>query len=367
LALYRRLAAIFIVLTLVVLGFAGVIVFSRASVVILVKQESVKTEFILEVAPEPADGELRGGIVQEDAVLERQFNSSTAATAIVAATGRVSITSKLSRPQALVATTRLITDDGKLYRLRDNVTVPAQGSVEADIYADVSGPEMEAASAIFTIPGLSPELRRLFTVETVTPISGSQKAMRIITRTDVENATASLKEEIEQSLIGRLREVASEKGLPIDGEVASFDTLPVDVNPVVGTESPTFVLKLKVSGTGIYYDKEQLQKLTGVRIREMTAFDRRLVRLEDKETQIKVEKLDLPSGSASVRVVAVGLTALSADSPTLDTVKLVGITTAAAEEYLKGLPGVAAASVKIRPFWYPRLPNIADNIRIEVR
>ncbi|MBI2506663.1 MAG: baseplate J/gp47 family protein [Candidatus Colwellbacteria bacterium] len=57
-------------------------------------------------------------------------------------------------PQVLVATTRLITSDGKLYRLNNTVTVPGKSSIRAAVTADKPGVEYNLSSGVkFRIPG----------------------------------------------------------------------------------------------------------------------------------------------------------------------------------------------------------------------
>lgn len=366
-ALYRRLATVFIILTVIIVGFALVVVFSRATVVILSKQEPVEVEFILDIARAPDGGELLGGVVTGEGELSRTFPAVSIAKMEVPATGTARISSTLPRPQTLIATTRLQAEDGRLYRMRDTVTVPASGSVEVGIYADRSGKAMEADSAVFTIPGLQADTRRFFSAATVGPISGGEREIRSVTKSDIEAAVAVLRSELEQEIAGRLRQQARDDELPTSGESLWFDVVDETADKPVGTEADEFKLTLKLEATAVYYDRDQLGRLVAGRALEMTPFGRKLSEIDDKGTKLEVEKIDLPGGRASARVTAVGQTALSPDSPALDVAKVAGVKAAAAEEYFKQVSGVASASVRIRPFWLTRLPNIAENISIEVR
>ncbi len=75
------------------------------------------------------------------------------------ATGSVIITNRYSTdPQPLVATTRLLSSDGKLFHLIDGVTVPGMsggqpGVIEVKVVADQGGSDFNIPPSDFTIPG----------------------------------------------------------------------------------------------------------------------------------------------------------------------------------------------------------------------
>src|SRR3989338_2595118 len=65
-------------------------------------------------------------------------------------TGTVKIYNNLSFAQALVATTRLLSQEGVLFRLKSAVTIPAGGSVDAPVYADLPGVSGDIKPTRFT-------------------------------------------------------------------------------------------------------------------------------------------------------------------------------------------------------------------------
>lgn len=78
-----------------------------------------------------------------------------------------------SEAQTLVATTRFEAEDGKIYRIPKAVTVPGNGSVQAEVVADGSGEEYNKESAVFTIPGFKGSDKfAKFSAKTVTALTG---------------------------------------------------------------------------------------------------------------------------------------------------------------------------------------------------
>ncbi|MFA6604219.1 MAG: hypothetical protein WCT10_05305, partial [Patescibacteria group bacterium] len=137
--LYRRIATVFVVLTIGTIGLALYVIFARATVVILSRQEPVKSEFIVDVAREPAPGDVAGDVLEATETLTQSFPSTSLVKMDAHATAFVRISSSLGRAQTLVATTRLLTPAGVLFRIKKTVLVPAQGSVEVEAYADAAG------------------------------------------------------------------------------------------------------------------------------------------------------------------------------------------------------------------------------------
>ena len=83
------------------------------------------------------------------------------------AIGNITIINESSLDQPLVATTRFLSEDGVLFRLKERVTVPSQGQIEAEVYADKEGESGNIGSSSFTIPGLSSSVQKLIYGESV--------------------------------------------------------------------------------------------------------------------------------------------------------------------------------------------------------
>ncbi len=132
-----------------------------------------------------------------------------------------------SSPQTLIATTRLETGDGKIFRIAKNVVVPGMstisgekkaGAISVDIIADQPGESYNIESGEFTIPGFkdSPKYTKFYAKST-DPLTGgsidSQSAGGVISQKDIDNAKLKT-EEASKSKI-----VQSAKGELTDGEI----------------------------------------------------------------------------------------------------------------------------------------------------
>ena len=88
-----------------------------------------------------------------------------------------------SIPQRLIKNTRFESPEGRIYRIKESITVPGQksaggkttpGSVEVQVFADAAGKAYNLALADFTIPGFKSDAKRYagFYARSKTAISG---------------------------------------------------------------------------------------------------------------------------------------------------------------------------------------------------
>jgi hypothetical protein len=366
--IFKLIAVGFVILAALIAAFSLYVVFSRAQVVVLSEAQEIEHDLIVDVAALPNEGEVAGGVYQLSKSATQTFAVDSVVTIDMSAEGKVRISSDLYRDQTLIASTRLLTSDEVMFRLKKTVIIPAFGSVEAEVFSDEAGvvtalPEGET----FSIPGLNEETSKFFTVESVGTMVGGQKDMRLVTASDMVAAEKTIVDRLESEIKTELRRRAQETGTPMSGDLFDFKTTLSNSDVAVGDEAEQYTLSVTVDGRAIFYDHDQFQARVRQMLSDKLPFDRMLTSLELEKSCLKLEKSDLIGKRANVRVAARGSSVLSVEAAGLDPEKLVGVTADAATEYLETLDGVSSASVKLRPFWARRLPNTADHIEVEVR
>lgn len=120
------------------------------------------------------------------------------------ASGKIVISNANTVDQRLIKNTRFETADGKIYRIRDSVVVPAgekggaEGTLEVTVFADEGGATYNVDSASFTLPGLKgSDLFSKVTAKTVSSISGGFSGQR---KTADESLVASTRSELRKKL-----------------------------------------------------------------------------------------------------------------------------------------------------------------------
>ncbi|MFH2063087.1 MAG: hypothetical protein ABIJ46_02935 [bacterium] len=361
----RLIAFAFVAVAAGIAAFSFFMVFSRATVVVLSDQMDVGSGLIVDVAAAPSGDEVPGLIYELARTSSETVPIDHAVPVETRAEGRVRITSELSRSQTLVASTRLLTPDGVLFRLQETVVVPAFGSVEGLVAADEPGGSV--GETTFTIPGLNEDTRRRFTVETVGTLVGGHQEMKVLTEEELARAQDRLADRLRSELRDELRRRASDDGSGFDGELLTFETVDQSADREVGDEADSFEVTATIRGRAVFFGRAAFDSAVRRMLASRLSFGREISSVSADTDGMEIEKIDLIGRRANVRVAARGTSVLSADAAGLDPEKLVGITADAAVQYLESLDGVSSASVKLSPFWVSRLPNVAEHIRIEVR
>lgn len=316
-------------------------------------------------------------------VLSYQNISATrSASQSVAAAG----TQKVSRPasgvitisntyssasQRLIANTRFEAPDGKIYRVRESVTVPgmsgsAAGTVTATVYADSPGAEYNrTAPTTFTIPGFKGDPRySKFAARSEGAISGGFVGDEpAVASADLAAAKTALQKDVDAAA-----RAAAAAEIP-EGYVAIPGTLQVNFADIVQEAGENKTAKLTLSATA-----------TGAIVRQgdlASAIARRSVEgYQTSEAVLfgDVSNLSLNASSSS-KLLEGTLTLNLSGKATLvwqfDQVALKQALVGKGKNEFQTViesfqPAVKKADASIRPFWQGKFPDDAGKISIKI-
>ena len=363
--LYRRIAAVFLVITVVVLAIVLYLATMRANVLVRTQDEAVSREFVARVATEPQDSEdIPGALFTATLEETRTFQVEGEGDEIPAkAHGIVTIHNESASSQPLVATTRLLSEDGVLFRIVEGVTVPAGGTVQVEARADEEGREGEIGPARFTIPGLNETKQQVIYATSDAAMVGGVEIRSIITVEDLDGAQATLAKEIEERLDGEWREGISGQ---LDGALILNEVLEKRSDTEPGTETGTFTISTIIKFTGIYYDSARLGQIAELKLTEHVPSGQVLAGVIEEETVIVHNRHDLDNGTAHLDITVNGTAVLKATADVLDKENLVGLTAAEAEAFLEEHETIKDVEVDLSPFWVRHIPRLQDHIDIEI-
>ena len=166
----------------------------------------VSTEFFARIVSEPQGPEdIAGRFFEENVERARTFEVKGEGTEIPAkAHGIVTIQNDSLTEQQLVATTRLLSPEGVLFRITGGVTVPAKGTVSVEVRADKEGKEGEIEATAFTIPGLPQARQKEVYAKSAEKMVGGTEIKR-----RVEDDLAAAGDILQTELSDELAEVAN--------------------------------------------------------------------------------------------------------------------------------------------------------------
>jgi len=365
--LYRRIAVGFVVAVALMLGAVVYISTVSATIHVTPVTETIKTEFLVDVAKTPTkDTEVQGLVVTATVGKSQSFSPSGDGMKEVEekASGAVIIHNTSSRNQPLVATTRLLTPDGVLFRIDDTVTVPAGATVTTTAHADVAGAIGNVAPTRFTIPGLSESLQAQIYAESAEAFTGGLRQVAVINQQDIDRSSLELRGMLEEDAKAALRAQAGETSYA--GETFSFEILEQSSDIPSGTEASSFVLTMSVRSSGVFYDRSALQSIAVRKLYEQLDAGIDFASLDGSATQVTVDKADASLGTANLRVYLDGLAVPSVTSEYFDSGRFVGMNAFEIRKLLVGEGVATDVSVEFTPFWMDRVPRLKDHIDVEI-
>lgn len=278
--------------------------------------------------------------------------------------------------QPLVANTRFEAPDGKIYRIKEAITVPGgtkksdgtitPGTVTATVYADVAGAEYNRTeSTRFTIPGFKTDPRySKFYAESQGPITGGFVGDEpAVSQDTITKAGAALKQQLDEALRAATVSNIPAGFISVEGSMAvSYTALTQAAGPngtaVLGQSATASSVIVRASDLAAEIAKQMVPIYNG----ESIAFeDAAQVRITldpaNKETTGPLTlnlsgspKLVWQFDQNAVREALLGKDKSAFETIILNTFK----------------PAIASAEANIRPFWKATFPTSADQIIIKV-
>ncbi len=299
------------------------------------------------------------------------------------AEGTVVIFNKFSKEgQILIASTRLASPDGKIYRIPSTIVVPGlriekgktiPGSKEVKVVADQPGPDYNAELTDFTIPGFkdSSKYNSFFARSKTKMTGGSSGAAKIVTKNAVEAAVGHIKDDVNKNL----KNIVSKTPLPdffiLPGS-EEFEILSVETTPSIGEEAEVFELKLTGEVRRVLVKNNDIAKALakggadqtklGFGAIRITNFDKLAFRLSGYKFGVETFNMNI-KGSANIEIAL--------DPETIKN-QLVENGITRADGVLNTVSGAARAEVEFKPFWAGTLPKSlspvsrADHIDITI-
>ncbi|PIR69893.1 MAG: hypothetical protein COU47_00445 [Candidatus Niyogibacteria bacterium CG10_big_fil_rev_8_21_14_0_10_46_36] len=294
------------------------------------------------------------------------------------ASGKLTIYNEFSSdPQVLVRRTRFETEDGKIYRIAEQVTVPGanvkDGTIEASsieviVYADEPGEEYNIGPAEFTIPGFkgSPRFDKFYARSFAGMTGGFKGKTRVVTEKDAADLSSSLQTQLSEEL---KRQATNElpEGLLIPAGASRITTIAKDFSADIGkpADQLTLNMSLRLDGLAVSFETIEAEIINKYLAKDDTdpeAFD--IVNVHD--LSYSTEDVDFDAGTMTLRIQGLAHVAWHIDYD--------GLTSALAHaDYRKQVrifsqyASIEEAAISFFPSWWRVFPNNTDKIIIERR
>jgi len=368
--IYRKIAVSFIVLTLLLVAAVLYFGFSKLTIVIIPAQEKITDSSTVEVISQTsgstlAPEQIYGAVKQVPVEQSREFSSSGKEVLGEEVTGKVTIINNYIKNQPLVATTRFLGSDNKLFRLKNTVNVPAGGRVEAEVYADIAKPEMAIGPGKFTIPGLWAGIQDKIYAESKEPMKYSQKVKYTIQQSDIDNAVSQLKNDLlanAKNQVGQAYKNYAQALFAIDNNSVSQEA-----SGKVGEAKEKFSIKMEIMVTVVAFNDDEVYNQIKAKLTTMLADDKEISKFNKQDILYVLENFDINQGTAMIKIDSIAQAALKDGAKIIKKNNLAGLSYEQLKVYLNGLPEVAGYQIKFFPSFIKKAPDLVDRIEIEIK
>jgi hypothetical protein len=192
-----------------------------------------------------------------------------------------------SSSQTLVATTRFMSPDGKIFRLIDKVVVPGAkiengkiipSYIDAEVVADKPGESYNIGPTKFTIPGFQGTPRyETFYGESLKPMTGGYIGeTKIVGQSDVNKAKQEILDIVFVSLNEELKSKIPPTAVVLD-DAKQLILVESTTTPKIGEKADEFELSAKVVLKSLVFDENDIKNLFEILARQKDS------QLNDKE------------------------------------------------------------------------------------
>ncbi len=369
-----------IVVILVLIGLGGAYVasayFNHANISISFKKTPWTWQGNLTADKAASQDDLANGVLAAQVFTANKnvtdsFKASGQSDVSLKATGMITIYNDYStKPQELVATTRFLTPDGKIFRITKNVTVPgatkvADGSLQASsitapIVADQAGPAYNIGPvAKLTIPGFQkdPQYSGFWGTINASTTGGYTGQRAVPTQADIAAAKASTTADLQASLQGGFSGTYPNNFKILDGATkVNVGTLTVNTTT---DDNGNFTVFATATLSAIGFDESALKDALLAQAQATEASST----FADVNLNYSNVSADFTKGQVSFSL-AVQADLEPAFMPVDFEQEILGKSVADARTAISTLPQLSHAEISVWPVWLSTIPSNPAKVKI---
>lgn len=383
---FSKAVAIFGAIIVVMgLAYGAYLYMPKAIITIFAKKEvqSADMEFTGEVNYENIDYEkliIPAKLMEFDEEVTKTFDATGEKSASnQKAKGKITIYNEFSSSaQPLVATTRFLSENQKIFRLVQGITVPGTtkvgneikpGVVEVEVIADEAGDTFNIGATNFTIPGFknsgNEKYAKIYAKSQTSMTGGGSgngsDSVKIISDKDIGNAKDSISLEISDAIKNKIKESTS--GVIILDSAILVDESVYRVSNSVDEIADKFEIKATAHARALVFSESDVKKIANANISK----------LDNGKINIDSGSIVIDYGKASVDfkqgIISIKMHASSVTQPNIDLKKLkkdiLGKNNEELGEFLKDYPSIKQAEVEyFPPLFTSKIP--LNEKRVEV-
>lgn len=370
--LYKRIAVIFAILAVLILGILFYTSFTSVKIVIVANQEKINNNVILDVYGEKNPQQsstnnpsLKGSVGSINVTDNKSYPATGSKAVNADVTGKVILYNNYTKNQPLVASTRLLSPEGKLFRIKSTVNVPAGGSVEVEVYADKPGPDMVLEPTRFTIPGLWAGLQKQIFGESKEKMQSDSQSKHSVTQEDIDSAVKNIREGIMEKAKSDIE--ASQKDFDKVLFIIDEASLSTKVDAEAGEEKESFSVAIDAPVKYAAFKNAEALELIKQKYKASMPSDKELVSLDGATASFSINTCNTAEEAASITASFEGKVVSRLGDKLVDKKRVTSKSNKQIEDYLRSQPDIISYTITYSPSFIRRAPSLSDRIHVETK
>jgi|GEM_PF-415133 hypothetical protein len=313
------------------------------------------------------------------------------------ASGNITVINNANYSWPLVEATRFQTNEGLVFRITNSVDVPAAsssgpGKVDVyvvadaqDAYGQIVGERGNIGATSFFLPGLKESSRSVLHAESYVEMAGGVTDYRTyVSEEDIEAAKSKLTETLIKAVDDELEVEVVKKNdlndtdlvlLVGDGAIWTGDVVVNPVDTPEGADMDQFEVSGYLTAAGWAYSQNEMVDLLTQELLMKKSPQKKLVRVNEDSITYRIFEKDTLKNKIKVTANIKGIEEFDIDPDKENGARLInkirehilGKNIEDAKNYIQNLPEINKVEIDSWPAWSPTVPNVPDNIDVEVR
>lgn len=320
-------------------------------------------------------------IVIDEEISEKFDSTGNKSASNQKAHGTITIYNEYSSsPQTLVATTRFLSENGKIFRLSKTIIVPGTtnvggetkpGAIEAEVAADEPGGIYNIEPTTFTIPGFqgsgNDKYSKFYAKSFKAMIGGKdgEATVKMITARDISSAKNLLEDEIKKVAKEKIKNTVGQGGIVLDDAI-NFSNITYSFSNTEGEIVDSFTGIAKVKASAIIFSNGDVVNVALNKINKNKSDNVMSVSADSLALEFGKSDTDFTKNTIIIRVHASGKSGNEID---LENLKkgILGKSEDDFKAYLKSYSQIESVELSYwPPFLGGKIPSYESRVNIEL-
>lgn len=271
-----------------------------------------------------------------------------------ASKGVVTIRNFTSFTQSFTSGTRIISPQGIIFRLSENIDVPPKDFKDVAVHADKLGVSGDLGLTHFTFVTLDKSLQDLVYAENSKPMSGGALYDGEVTKNKVKIAKEAAVSALQQVAIHELKNSLQNEDIIINNKNVTLDTIEQTFSPEINKFSDAITVHTKAEGTAVLFNMNNLINLLNDAIDQDIKPEQMTINIyKNKDQQYTI------AGSVNYLPTHATIEAIN-------TSELTNKSKSDIDYYIRTLDTIELDSVRFDPGWTVVTPTNPEDITVQL-